>query len=318
MYAHAHTHTLTYTTNMYAHAHTHIHTHKSTTNMYPHTHTYSHIHHTYVRTHTHTHTYITRAACTVIYNKAAHTNTNTYTHAHTHTHTQHRLLGMFEGVVLCNDASINKEIQRAGIVYKPVGYPTEAALCTLGLKIGVPDLKTFRAHKPRVSAVPFASEHKFMCTVHADKPDVLVMHVKGAPDRILPFCKDQIAGDDVSGTSPLTQAFWDQKASEMSACGLRVLAVARAPWNASATSVDMDADVLLKAPVPFLTMVGLVAILDPPREEAIRACGKARKAGVCVCACVCACVCVCVYVCVCVCVCVRACVCVCLRVYAEE
>jgi magnesium-transporting ATPase (P-type) len=206
-----------------------------------------------------------------------------YTHTHTHTHIpihkSRRLLSMFEGVVLCNDASINKEVLRSGTVFKPVGYPTEAALCTLGLKIGVPDLKSFRAHKPRVSAVPFASEHKFMCTVHTDKPGVLTMHVKGAPDRVLPFCKDQFAGDDISAAAPLDRGFWDRKASEMSSCGLRVLAVARAPWNASAVSEDMDADVLLKAPAPFLTMVGLVAILDPPREAAIVACGKARRAG---------------------------------------
>jgi magnesium-transporting ATPase (P-type) len=188
---------------------------------------------------------------------------------------------MFEGVVLCNDASINKETKRSGTVYTPVGYPTEAALCTFGIKIGVPDLKSFRAQKPRVASVPFASEHKFMCTVHADvEPHVLVMHVKGAPDRVLPFCQDQVSGDNISQTSPITRDFWDQKAAEMSACGLRVLAVARAPWHASAVSGDMNADVLLTAPAPFLTMVGLVAILDPPREEAIIACGKARKAGV--------------------------------------
>ena len=42
----------------------------------------------------------------------------------------------------------------------------------------------------------------------------------------------------------------------------------------------MSPDVLLKAKEPFLTIIGLVAILDPPREDAIRACGIAKKAGI--------------------------------------
>jgi len=66
----------------------------------------------------------------------------------------------------------------------------------------------------------------------------------------------------------------------MSAQGLRVLAVARAPYNEADLTDDMSPDVLLKCKEPFLTVIGLVAILDPPREDAIRACGIAKKAGI--------------------------------------
>jgi magnesium-transporting ATPase (P-type) len=191
---------------------------------------------------------------------------------------------MFEGVVLCNDASLLTETRpTGGTVYKPVGYPTEAALCTLAHKLGVSDLRDFRELKPRVAAVPFASEHKFMCTVNAEGPRVvspLVMHVKGAPDRVLPLCKDQVIDDDVRSSAPLARQFWDDQVAAMSAEGLRVLAVARASWDESRVSGSMDADVLIKADAPFLTMAGLIAILDPPREEAIRACAKAQRAGI--------------------------------------
>ena len=75
----------------------------------------------------------------------------------------------------------------------PVVGMTEAALLTLGIKLGIPeDLRAFRESRPRRGAVPFASEHKFMCCVHADGRGGLRLHVKGAPDRVLACCQDQV------------------------------------------------------------------------------------------------------------------------------
>ena len=74
-----------------------------------------------------------------------------------------------------------------------------------------------REKKKRVAAVPFASEHKFMCCWHRDTDDKIVMHVKGAPDRILPRARDQVTNDDVSSTEPIVTKFWEDKAAEMSA-----------------------------------------------------------------------------------------------------
>ena len=198
-----------------------------------------------------------------------------------------RLLTMFEGTVLCNDATLKKITGGHTTRYdKDAGVPTEAAMCTLGLKLGCggssrepEQILQYRKRKPRKAAVPFASEHKFMCCFHADAGEI-VCHVKGAPDRLLPRCKDQVMGDTLSTTQALVTKFWEDKASEMSAQGLRVLAVARAVVPESDINDDMNADYLLKAPAPFLTLIGLVAILDPPREDAIRACGIAKLAGI--------------------------------------
>ncbi|EKX34242.1 hypothetical protein GUITHDRAFT_80735 [Guillardia theta CCMP2712] len=194
-----------------------------------------------------------------------------------------RVKQMFEGVVLCNDSGLNVDSINGRMTYIPVGYPTEVALLTLGMKLGIPDLHIFKKAHPRVAAVPFASEHKFMCCVHATSTDPnapLVLHVKGAPDRILPRCKNQVCEDDVNRTQPLVTKFWEDRAADMSSEGLRCLAVARADWDRSKVSDEMDADILLKAPEPFLTLIGLVAILDPPREAAIEACGVAKTAGI--------------------------------------
>ncbi len=195
-----------------------------------------------------------------------------------------RLCRMLEGAILCNDAALNAAPgPTQQTLYTAVGYPTEAALLTLGMKLGIPDLRTFQDARPRRGAVPFASEHKFMCCVHADGPSDsagLRMHVKGASDRVLAWCKDQVAGDDPSRTEPLNRGLWERSVAVLSEQGLRCLALAVAPWDSADAAEDMGADVLLKAQRPFLTMVCLVAILDPPREEAIAACGVARTAGI--------------------------------------
>ena len=69
-----------------------------------------------------------------------------------------RLCRMFEGIVLCNDAGLMHAPGPGGQeLYTIVGYPTEAAMLTLGVKLGVADLRTFRESRPRRGAVPFAS-----------------------------------------------------------------------------------------------------------------------------------------------------------------
>jgi magnesium-transporting ATPase (P-type) len=199
-----------------------------------------------------------------------------------------RLCRMLEGAVLCNDAALNAAPgPTQQTLYTAVGYPTEAALLTLGMKLGIPDLRAFQDSRPRRGAVPFASEHKFMCCVHADGPSDsdgagLRMHVKGASDRVLAWCKDQVAGDDPFRAEPLDRGLWERSVAALSEQGLRCLALAVAPWDSAraGAAADIGADVLLRAPSPFLTMVCLVAILDPPREEAIVACAVARTAGI--------------------------------------
>jgi len=89
------------------------------------------------------------------------------------------------------------------------------------------DLAALTASKPRVASVPFESEHKFMCSVHDDPNGKRIIFVKGASDRLLPMCKTQIMGDDLTKTGPLAMAFWDKAQADLSAKGLRVLALCR-------------------------------------------------------------------------------------------
>jgi len=188
---------------------------------------------------------------------------------------------MLEGSILCNSSGLNFD----GKLYTAVGYPTEVSLLTLGLKMGIPDiqgLKTFKESKPRVNGVPFASEHKFMCGVHAESTApgaATIIHVKGAPDRLIPKCSKQAVDNSMTQTAPMNEAFWQEAARKLASKGLRTLAVCRAEWPASRRNEEMDASVILNAS-PFLTMMGIVGILDPPRPEAIEAIKVAHDAGI--------------------------------------
>ncbi len=100
---------------------------------------------------------------------------------------------LLEGTVLCNDSTLTKSTDEATgkTVYTPLGAPTEAALLTAGEKAGVLPPAELAGAKPRVAAVPFESEHKFMGTVH-EEGGKKIIYVKGAPDRLLPMCSHQV------------------------------------------------------------------------------------------------------------------------------
>jgi magnesium-transporting ATPase (P-type) len=138
-----------------------------------------------------------------------------------------QLRRLVEGTVLCNDSSLSKSGDESSgkVTYTPLGAPTEVALLTLGEKVGL-RLKETKERTPRVASVPFESEHKFMATVHQEGGK-RVMYVKGAPDRLLPLCASQLAGDDWGETVPVQVEFWQAAQAEMSKKGLRVLALCR-------------------------------------------------------------------------------------------
>jgi magnesium-transporting ATPase (P-type) len=118
----------------------------------------------------------------------------------------------------------------------------QVALITAGLKAGL-KLDALTAAKPRIASVPFESEHKFMATVHQAGPPSSstasasrrIMYVKGAPDRLLPMCRGQLAGDGGAASvgsacaelAPLDVEFWQSAQEELSSQGLRVLALCR-------------------------------------------------------------------------------------------
>jgi len=166
--------------------------------------------------------------------------------------------------LLCNDACLR---HKAGAGWHLVGDPTEGALLTLGYKAGLNPADA-TAETPRVDAIPFESEHRFMATLHHDHAGQAFVLLKGAPERVLDLCQS-----DASGQA-LDHAAWNARMDAAARAGQRVLALARADMPAGTTALAM-ADITQR-----FILLGLVGLIDPPRDEAIAAVAQCQGAGI--------------------------------------
>jgi cation-transporting ATPase F len=171
--------------------------------------------------------------------------------------------------VLCNDAGLS--VDDAGRV-TGLGDPTEVALLLAASERGLvehPDVLTWR----RIDHLPFSSDLRLMATLHVrgeDGPGVV--WVKGATEEVLARCVDARGAD---GTSvPIDHDAIDRQLAEFGDRALRVLAFASCEvppgWRFEVDGLDSLA----------LTFLGLQAMSDPPRPEAIRAIEACRTAGI--------------------------------------
>jgi magnesium-transporting ATPase (P-type) len=170
--------------------------------------------------------------------------------------------------MLCNDA----EIRREDGVWKVEGDPTEGALYPFGNKLGL-ERQAEQAAYPRVDAIPFESEHRFMATLHRDAAGRQFLLVKGAPEVILEHSDRQAMDGGPPG--PLDRRRFEEASDELAAQGERVLALA---WL---EDPGLDAGNLGPADLPKnLVLLGLIGLLDPPRKEAIDAVAECHTGGI--------------------------------------
>jgi magnesium-transporting ATPase (P-type) len=170
--------------------------------------------------------------------------------------------------MLCNDAEL---FQQEG-AWKVEGDPTEGALYPFASKLGM-DRTTERTASPRIDAIPFESEHKFMATLHSSTADHAFLFVKGAPEVILDHCNRQQTAD--GQVASLDRAHFMQASDQLAAQGERVLALA---WL---ENPDVKAGSLGPADLPkTLVLLGLIGLLDPPRKEAIEAVKECHGGGI--------------------------------------
>lgn len=163
--------------------------------------------------------------------------------------------------------SISNDVEAAQ-GHEPIGEPTEIALFNGAGKAGF-DKSTLLQNLPRVAELPFDSERKRMTTVHQRDED-LIAFTKGAPEQVLPQCHLQLmtGGEvEIDRKALLSQA--DRLAEE----GFRVLAVAFRVWP---QLPELRVDELENR----LVFLGLVALIDPPREEAYGAVEECLTAGI--------------------------------------
>ena len=165
---------------------------------------------------------------------------------------------------LCNDASLRSEHGRWLIT----GDPTEAALLVAARKGGL-DEHTLNALLPRVDVLPFDACRQYMATAHAPDGEH-ILYVKGALERLLPLCVDQLASDGRS--VPLDASAIEHAAQAYAEQGMRVLLLAR--------RLLPEAAPLTEAAVARLSVIGLVGMIDPPRKAVIAAIRNCHSAGI--------------------------------------
>ncbi len=177
------------------------------------------------------------------------------------------LTELARGALLCNEAELRTE----GETWSVIGDPMEGALLSMASKAGLqPDQE--RRARPRTDVIPFDAQHRFMASLHHDHRGHTSILVKGAPERLIEMSSFQSTEDN--GHEQLDIAYWHAQAEAIAAQGQRVLAIAAKQAQADHGELlfdDVEGD---------LTLLGLVGLIDPPREEAISAVAECRTAGV--------------------------------------
>ncbi|WP_052341579.1 cation-translocating P-type ATPase [Salinarimonas rosea] len=167
---------------------------------------------------------------------------------------------------LCNDAALEADEGHWSIV----GDPTEGSLIVAAAKAGI-DARQLRETVERVDEIPFDSDRKYMATLDRESgAEAGVVHVKGAPEVLLSLC-DRVATS--AGDTPFDRDEWERRIEALSADGMRVLAVARR----SGEGVDRLSEETVEG---GLALLGLVGMIDPPRESATDAVRKCLAAGI--------------------------------------
>jgi len=169
---------------------------------------------------------------------------------------------LMTALALSNDAEAANEGQM-------IGDPTETALFHIARQHGF-DKKVLEMRHRRVAEIPFDSDRKCMTTFHAWEGGV-ISFTKGALDVLMEKATRQIGPE---GTQALDIAEIQQIHERMAADGLRVLAVAMRRWEA------LPREITPEQSETDLTLLGLVGMIDPPREEAAQAVSLCKKAGI--------------------------------------
>jgi Ca2+-transporting ATPase len=165
---------------------------------------------------------------------------------------------LLKNAVLCSDANIIYE----GENYSVSGDPTEIALIVAATKAGI-DVEGLRQVHQRKDVIPFDSEQQFMATLN----DYII--IKGAPEVILKRCSKHVGGFPLDSQQIISQI------EILGSKGMRVLAVAQKDWNKSNNFELTNSDVQ-----EGFQFAGLIAMIDPPRPEAIEAVKACHNAGI--------------------------------------
>ncbi|MDR2834450.1 MAG: cation-translocating P-type ATPase [Streptococcaceae bacterium] len=163
---------------------------------------------------------------------------------------------------LANDASITQEEVK-------LGDPTETALIDFVGKVNR-SYQKMRENAPRLAELPFDSDRKLMSSVHLLEGQKLLL-TKGAPDVLFNRATQVLINNEVTAITPDILEEFKKKNEEFSNRALRVLAFAYKTIETNEITFEDEENLIL---------VGLLAMIDPPREEVYEAIQEAKSAGI--------------------------------------
>ncbi len=166
--------------------------------------------------------------------------------------------------VLNNQASLQKN----GSSVTSRGDPTEIALLVSGSKIGLWQEELLTEY-PLIDEIPFDSNNRYSATIHQHNKEKIVF-VKGAVEKLISMCDTVFTSD---GKKKIDSNEIIQMADSMASRGLRVLAIAVGEGESAVTSMS-------NGNPQGLTFFGLQGMIDPPREEAVKAVAASHTAGI--------------------------------------
>ena len=180
---------------------------------------------------------------------------------------QHEILTLLlRCAAICNDSAL----KRRDDDWLAEGDPMEAAMLTAALKADF-TLEELKQFYPRRDVIPFDTAHRFMATLHHDHQGHDFIAVKGAPEKLIELCQIQRTEQ---GDVEVDQAYWHAQIEKIAAEGQRVLAVA------TKTVEQHTGELQFEDLDQGLVLLGLIGLIDPPREEAITAVSECHKAGI--------------------------------------
>lgn len=175
----------------------------------------------------------------------------------------------FEATILASALCNNARLVEANRSWRVEGDPTEGALLIAAHRAGLLP-ETVQRQWQRLDEIPFESERRMM-TVICKAQDILCAFTKGAPESVLGACSSWL--DSQGAIRPLDRAMRERVFrvnEEMAARGMRVLAAAfRLLPDVGWGRVESD-----------MVLTGLLGMLDPPREEVVKAIRLCRRAGI--------------------------------------
>ncbi|MBW4619357.1 MAG: cation-transporting P-type ATPase [Cyanosarcina radialis HA8281-LM2] len=169
--------------------------------------------------------------------------------------------------LLCNDSHLEVKDRQWNVV----GDPTEGALIVVANKAGY-NRADLEQKMLRIDVIPFESEYQYMATLHRSREPRKIIYVKGSLEAILSRSQQML--DAQGNLTSLAPNIIHEEADAMAELGLRVLAFAKKSVRDEQNSLD-HADI-----EAGLIFIGLQGMIDPPRQEAIRAVAVCKAAGI--------------------------------------